>query len=116
MRFTLAESLRLYPQPPILIRRALGPDTLPPGLGGPEGGYPIGMVGAGFGQQAGVSFWLVFMAFAMVWEFLYSCWMNAGHAVDGSCPVFVSHILVACHWQSKLLVNQSLAQTSDIAT
>ena len=32
VRATLAESLRLYPQPPILIRRALGDDTLPPGL------------------------------------------------------------------------------------
>jgi cytochrome P450 len=42
LRACLAESLRLYPQPPILIRRALGPDTLPPGLGGDPGGYPIG--------------------------------------------------------------------------
>lgn len=41
-RATLAESLRLYPQPPLLIRRALGPDTLPPGLGGDPAGYPIG--------------------------------------------------------------------------
>lgn len=41
-RATLAESLRLYPQPPILIRRALGPDTLPPGLNGDPNGYPIG--------------------------------------------------------------------------
>ena len=37
-----AESLRLYPQPPILIRRALTPDTLPPGLNGDPNGYPIG--------------------------------------------------------------------------
>lgn len=45
MKYTacvLAESLRLYPQPPILIRRALGPDTLPPGLNGDPSGYPIG--------------------------------------------------------------------------
>jgi cytochrome P450 len=42
VRACLAESLRLYPQPPILIRRALGADTLPPGLNGAEGGYPIG--------------------------------------------------------------------------
>lgn len=41
-RATLAESLRLYPQPPILIRRALGPDTLPAGLNGDPNGYPIG--------------------------------------------------------------------------
>ncbi len=44
IRATLAESLRLYPQPPILIRRALGDDTLPPGLRGPAGGFPIGKV------------------------------------------------------------------------
>jgi hypothetical protein len=42
VRATLAESLRLYPQPPILIRRALAPDTLPPGLNGAADGYPIG--------------------------------------------------------------------------
>ena len=42
LRACLAESLRLYPQPPILIRRALGEDTLPAGLNGAEGGYPIG--------------------------------------------------------------------------
>ena len=44
IRATLAESLRLYPQPPILIRRALSDDTLPPGLRGPAGGFPIGKV------------------------------------------------------------------------
>ena len=37
-----AESLRLYPQPPILIRRSLNEDTLPPGLNGDPNGYPIG--------------------------------------------------------------------------
>jgi hypothetical protein len=42
VRQTLAESLRLYPQPPLLIRRALAPDTLPPGLNGDPAGYPIG--------------------------------------------------------------------------
>eukprot|EP01025_Chloroclados_australasicus_P027373 TRINITY_DN2716_c2_g1_i1.p1 TRINITY_DN2716_c2_g1~~TRINITY_DN2716_c2_g1_i1.p1 ORF type:complete len:272 (+),score=43.99 TRINITY_DN2716_c2_g1_i1:25-816(+) len=42
VRKTLAESLRLYPQPPILIRRALAGDVLPQGLNGVEGGYPIG--------------------------------------------------------------------------
>ena len=42
LRATLAESLRLYPQPPILIRRALADDVLPPGLRGVPGGYPIG--------------------------------------------------------------------------
>eukprot|EP00878_Enallax_costatus_P019732 GHUV01020825.1.p1 GENE.GHUV01020825.1~~GHUV01020825.1.p1 ORF type:complete len:523 (+),score=156.16 GHUV01020825.1:102-1670(+) len=41
-RQVLAESLRMYPQPPLLIRRALGPDTLPPGLNGDPNGYPIG--------------------------------------------------------------------------
>jgi cytochrome P450 len=38
----LAESLRMYPQPPILIRRSLAPDVLPPGLNGDPEGYPIG--------------------------------------------------------------------------
>jgi cytochrome P450 len=42
MRQTLAESLRCYPQPPILIRRAINDDTLPPGLNGDPDGYPIG--------------------------------------------------------------------------
>lgn len=42
VRAILAESLRLYPQPPILIRRALGDDTLPTPLGGDPNGYPIG--------------------------------------------------------------------------
>eukprot|EP00775_Hariotina_reticulata_P002604 gene2604-2906_t len=41
-RAALAESLRMYPQPPLLIRRALAPDTLPPGLNGAPEGYPIG--------------------------------------------------------------------------
>mmetsp|Transcript_24935 Transcript_24935/g.62837 ORF Transcript_24935/g.62837 Transcript_24935/m.62837 type:complete len:217 (+) Transcript_24935:3-653(+) len=42
LRATLAESLRLYPQPPILIRRALSDDVLPGGLRGDKQGYPIG--------------------------------------------------------------------------
>ncbi|GIL44064.1 hypothetical protein Vafri_1625 [Volvox africanus] len=42
LRATLGESLRMYPQPPILIRRALGEDVLPPGLRGDPSGYPIG--------------------------------------------------------------------------
>ncbi|KAK9800181.1 hypothetical protein WJX73_004196 [Symbiochloris irregularis] len=42
VRAALAESLRLYPQPPILIRRALAPDTLPSPLNGDPAGYPIG--------------------------------------------------------------------------
>ncbi|CAD7699155.1 unnamed protein product [Ostreobium quekettii] len=42
LRAVLAESLRLYPQPPILIRRALADDVLPPGLGGHPDGYPVG--------------------------------------------------------------------------
>lgn len=42
VRMVISESLRLYPQPPILIRRALGNDTLPGGLNGDPEGYPIG--------------------------------------------------------------------------
>lgn len=42
MRSVLSESLRLYPQPPILIRRALNDDILPAGLDNVPGGYPIG--------------------------------------------------------------------------
>lgn len=42
VRAILAESLRLYPQPPILIRRALNDDVLPTPLGGDPKGYPIG--------------------------------------------------------------------------
>ena len=42
MQYALTESMRLYPQPPILIRRALADDTLPGGLEGDSEGYPIG--------------------------------------------------------------------------
>jgi cytochrome P450 len=42
VRMVISESLRLYPQPPILIRRALGEDTLPGGINGDEKGYQIG--------------------------------------------------------------------------
>lgn len=42
LRDVIAESLRLYPQPPILIRRSLEDDILPPGLNGDPSGYPIG--------------------------------------------------------------------------
>ncbi|EIE26006.1 cytochrome P450 [Coccomyxa subellipsoidea C-169] len=42
VRCALAESLRMYPQPPILIRRALSDDVLPAPLGGDSSGYPIG--------------------------------------------------------------------------
>lgn len=42
LRAILSESLRLYPQPPILIRRALSDDVLPSGLNGDPNGYPIG--------------------------------------------------------------------------
>ena len=42
VRAALAESLRMYPQPPILIRRSLGEDVLPAPLNGDPAGYPIG--------------------------------------------------------------------------
>eukprot|EP00210_Caulerpa_lentillifera_P000713 g690.t1 len=41
-RLVLAEALRLYPQPPLLIRRAIGPDVVPGGKGGPTEGFPVG--------------------------------------------------------------------------
>ncbi|XP_044507914.1 cytochrome P450 97B2, chloroplastic [Mangifera indica] len=41
IRLIVAESLRLYPQPPLLIRRALKPDVLPGGYKGDKDGYPI---------------------------------------------------------------------------
>ncbi|KAK8940742.1 hypothetical protein KSP39_PZI010055 [Platanthera zijinensis] len=41
IRLIVAESLRLYPQPPLLIRRSLQPDKLPGGHQGPEEGYEI---------------------------------------------------------------------------
>lgn len=37
IRHIAAESLRMYPQPPLLIRRALEDDELPAGAGGPDG-------------------------------------------------------------------------------
>lgn len=42
VRAALAESLRMYPQPPILIRRSLADDVLPAPLNGDPAGYPIG--------------------------------------------------------------------------
>lgn len=33
----VAESMRLYPHPPVLLRRALVPDTLPGGFEVPQG-------------------------------------------------------------------------------
>ena len=42
VRAALAESLRMYPQPPILIRRSLAADVLPAPLNGDPAGYPIG--------------------------------------------------------------------------
>lgn len=40
IRYIAAESLRMYPEPPLLIRRALEDDELPPGSGGPDGLRP----------------------------------------------------------------------------
>eukprot|EP00752_Nemacystus_decipiens_P011021 g9793.t2 len=40
IRYIAAESLRMYPEPPLLIRRALDSDELPPGAGGPDGLRP----------------------------------------------------------------------------
>lgn len=40
IRYIAAESLRMYPEPPLLIRRALEDDELPPGSGGPDGFRP----------------------------------------------------------------------------
>jgi len=42
VRMVISESLRMFPQPPILIRRALGDDTLPGGINGDPEGYDIG--------------------------------------------------------------------------
>ncbi|KAI5061137.1 hypothetical protein GOP47_0023642 [Adiantum capillus-veneris] len=41
IRLIVAEALRLYPQPPLLIRRSLQPDTLPGGFKGDPNGYVI---------------------------------------------------------------------------
>ncbi|KAL3698365.1 hypothetical protein R1sor_012441 [Riccia sorocarpa] len=41
VRLIVAESLRLYPQPPLLIRRSLKPDKLPGGRNGDPNGYSI---------------------------------------------------------------------------
>lgn len=41
IRLIVAEALRLYPQPPLLIRRSLKPDTLPGGFKGDSNGYAI---------------------------------------------------------------------------
>uniref|UniRef100_A0A2P2JPC9 Uncharacterized protein n=1 Tax=Rhizophora mucronata TaxID=61149 RepID=A0A2P2JPC9_RHIMU len=41
IRLIVVETLRLYPQPPLLIRRALKADVLPGGYKGDKDGYPI---------------------------------------------------------------------------
>lgn len=41
LRLIVVEALRLYPQPPLLIRRALKSDNLPGGFKGNESGYAI---------------------------------------------------------------------------
>eukprot|EP00958_Prasinococcus_capsulatus_P014113 scaffold1471_cov413-Prasinococcus_capsulatus_cf.AAC.30 len=41
MKTCIMEALRLYPQPPLLIRRCLEDDVLPTPIGGAEKGYPI---------------------------------------------------------------------------
>ncbi|CAI0374457.1 unnamed protein product [Linum tenue] len=41
IRLIVVESLRLYPQPPLLIRRSLKPDVLPGGYQGSPDGYAI---------------------------------------------------------------------------
>ncbi|CAL1352180.1 unnamed protein product [Linum trigynum] len=41
IRLIVVESLRLYPQPPLLIRRSLKPDVLPGGYQGAPDGYAI---------------------------------------------------------------------------
>jgi len=41
MRYALIEALRLYPEPPVLIRRARQEDTLPPGGTGLSGGVKV---------------------------------------------------------------------------
>ncbi|PON39836.1 Cytochrome P450, E-class, group I [Parasponia andersonii] len=41
IRLTVVEALRLYPQPPLLIRRSLKSDTLPGGYNGDKNGYAI---------------------------------------------------------------------------
>ncbi|KAK9193827.1 hypothetical protein WN944_004527 [Citrus x changshan-huyou] len=41
IRLIVAESLRLYPQPPLLIRRTIKPDVLPGGYRGDKDGYPV---------------------------------------------------------------------------
>ena len=42
LRLVLAEALRLYPQPPLLIRRSINADVIPGGKDGPPEGFPIG--------------------------------------------------------------------------
>ncbi len=72
VRAILAESLRLYPQPPILIRRALADDVLPTPLGGDPKGYPIGK-----GADIFISVWnLHRWTFSVQWlkaAFLHRC-------------------------------------------
>ncbi|EYU42831.1 hypothetical protein ABFS82_13G009000 [Erythranthe guttata] len=41
LRLIVVESLRLFPQPPLLIRRSLKPDKLPGGYNGDKDGYSI---------------------------------------------------------------------------
>lgn len=70
-RAVLAESLRLYPQPPILIRRALADDVLPAPLGGDPKGYPIGK-----GADIFISVWNLhryFVLFSAAGQTTWTC-------------------------------------------
>lgn len=66
VRAALSESLRMYPQPPILIRRSLAEDVLPAPLNGDPAGYPIGK-----GADIFISVWNLHRCAAAPW--LFSC-------------------------------------------
>lgn len=80
LRYTtrvINEAMRLYPQPPVLIRRALVPDTL--------GGYPIAQ-----GQDLFISVWNLHRSPAL-WDEPEAFRPDRFGPLDGSVPNEVRH-------------------------
>jgi hypothetical protein len=102
VRAALAESLRMYPQPPILIRRSLGEDVLPAPLNGDPAGYPIGK-----GADIFISVWNLHRCAgclsgdaSVLWtSFKQICIFSDGHlvpSIPAGCRYALPGLMVPC--------------------
>ena len=71
VRLALIEALRLYPEPPILIRRALEEDQLPAGGSGLEGGVRL-LKGTGGCGGLGLGFVGMYISLCSVWLVIWA--------------------------------------------